>query len=288
MEIMRSSLALFGAVGLLLVSASGCRLEAHTQTQFEDSSQAAKTATKDWNGEPISIQNDGINPLGGTGGVEVKVSSAATKISVDAIFAARADDDKESDAQASIRDAIQTLQIVEDGNRFTVKCGHGGAHGTSNVAGSGCKIIRVTIPAGTTLKPHDLTVTTGSGSIRLGKADGGDAVPYVKNLRVENKGLGETYVRVNPVKDATMLIFGDDAVEVALPANFSSQKVTLTVDEADGNKAAARKITNDFPGIGTPNGGPYPSTGATADAAADLNVNSTGPFDDDTITIRKF
>jgi hypothetical protein len=283
----RASRALFGAVGVgvVLVAAPGCRIEAHTQTQFEDSSQPAKTSTKDWDGEAITIQNDGINPLSGLGGVEVKISSTATKITAEATFAAQADDDKKSDADASIRDAIQTLVISETANGFDIRCGHGGAHGTSNVAASGCKILRVTIPAGTATKPLNLTVGNGNGSIRVGLANAGD-VPFVNTLLVDNNGLGEVDIRARPVKGANLTITGEREVRVTLPSDFSAEKVTLTVDEDDATKAAARKITSDFPGM-TGDNKPYPAAGATADAAASLNVQSKGPFDDDTVTIAK-
>lgn len=283
-----ASRALFGAVGfgLVVLTASGCRLEAHTQTQFEDNTQPAKTSTKDWNGEAISITNGGINPLGGLGGVEVKISTTATKITAEAVFAASADDDKKADADANIRDAIQTLVINESGNGFDIRCDHGGGHGTSNVASSGCKILRVTIPSGSATKPLNLTVGNGNGSIRVGLANAGD-IPYVNNLVVDNGGLGEVDIRARAVKGATFTITGEREVRVALPADFSAQKVTLTVDEDDATKAAARKITSDFPGM-TGDGTVYPATGATAEAAASLNVQSKGPFDDDTVTISKF
>lgn len=290
---MRSSLfasrALFGAVGvgLVLVTASGCRIEAHTQTQFEDNTQPAKTSTKEWNGEAITIRNDGINPLSGLGGVEVKVSSTATKITAEATFAAYADDDKKSEADANIREVIETLVINESANGFEIKCGHGRGHGSSGVAGSGCKILRVTIPAGSAAKPLNLTVGNGNGSVRVGLANAGDAAPFVNTLLVDNNGLGEVDVRANPVKGATLTITGEREVRVSLPSAFSAQKVTLTVDESDGTKAAARKITSDFPGM-TGDGSAYPASGATADAAGSLNVVSKGPFDDDTVTIAKF
>src|SRR3954454_12255 len=89
-----SSVAWLGAVGVMLV-ASGCRIEAHTQTQFEDNTQPAKTSTKDWNGEAITINNGGVNPVTGSSGVEVNFSTTATKITAQAVFAAHADDDKE-------------------------------------------------------------------------------------------------------------------------------------------------------------------------------------------------
>lgn len=282
---MRSSLVLVGAVGVVLL-ASACRLEAHTQTAYEDSTQPAKTATRDWNGEAITIQNDGINPLNGTGGVEVKVDSTATRISVAATFSALADSDKKSEADLAIRDAIGTMVIEESANGFNIRCGHGQAHGTAGVAGSGCKILRVTIPAGTAAKPHDLTVSNGNGSIRVGLADAGNAAPYVRKLLIDNNGLSEVNARLQPVAGADLTITGESDVHVALPATFSSQKVTLTVDETDNAKIGARLRLADFPGL--KNGFPYPEAGATADAVANLNVQSKGPFSSDTITISKF
>src|SRR4051812_39150599 len=109
-------LSMFAALGVIIVSATGCRIEAHTQTQFEDSTQPAKTSTKDWNGETITINNDGINPAEGTTGVEVKFNPTATKITVEAVFAAHADDDKKTDADASIKEAISSLTLDESAN----------------------------------------------------------------------------------------------------------------------------------------------------------------------------
>lgn len=280
-----SSLVLFGAAGLLLVSASACRIEAHTQTQFEDSTQPGKTSTKDWNGESISIQNDGINPLGGRGGVEVKFSATATKISADAIFAAHADDDKKSDADLTIKEAIGTLVIEESGNGFTVKCGHGNSHGSASQAGSGCKLIHVTIPPGSATQPHDLTVGSGNGDIRIGLANAGD-VPFIKNLLVDDNGAGDVDIRVRPVKDAVLVVTGEFKVQVALPANFSAGKVLFTTNDSDPVKANARVHVPGFAGMVS--GSAYPVAGATADAAATLNVQSKGILDSDTVTINAF
>jgi hypothetical protein len=275
---------MFGAVGVILVSASGCRIEAHTQTQFEDSTQPAKTASKDWNGEAISISNDGINPLGGTGGVEVKFDPNATRISATAIFAAHADDDKKADADLSIKDALGTFTIDES-NGFTIKCGHGGAHGTSNVAGSGCKILRVTIPTGSATMAHTITVGNGNGPINFGLANAG-SVPFVKSLTLDNNSLvGAVDVRLQPVAGATIVITGEDVVHVALPSDFSASKVTLAVNESDAAKAAARIITTDFPGF--VNGSAYPPSGATATAATSISVQSKDVFDA-TLTLSKF
>lgn len=277
-----SSLALFGSALLVAASASACRIEAHSQTQFEDSSQPAKTSVMDWTGQPIKITNGGVNPLTGTGGVEVTASATATKITVSAVFAARADDDKKADADATIKDALATLVITESANGFDIACGHGGAHGTSNVASSGCKLLRVTIPAGSATQPLDLTVGNGNGDIRV--AQSGDT-PTVKNLLVDDNGSGDVAVRTSTVPGATVVVRGENAVTLALPSDFSSNMVSLLVNEDDATKAFARLHT-DFTGLIS--GMPYPLAGATATAIASLTVKSNGLLSDDTLTISKF
>jgi len=277
-----SSLALFGCALVVGVMASGCRIEAHTQTQFEDSSHPAKTSVMDWAGQPISIVNDGINPATGTTGVVVTAAANTTKITVSAVFAAHADDDKKSDADASIADALATLTIDESANGFSIHCGHGGSHGSSSAAGSGCKLLTVTIPAGSTTQPVDLTVGSGNGDLNVGQS--GD-VPFVKNLKVDDNGAGDVSVRANPVTDATIDVTGEFAVAVQLPSDFSTKAVQLIVNEEDPMKALARLHT-DFTGLIS--GSPYPTTGATATAAASLTVKSNGLLDDSTLTISKF
>lgn len=277
-----SSLALFGSALLVAASASGCRIEAHTQTQFEDSTQPAKTSVMDWTGQPIKITNGGVNPLSGNGGVEVTMAANTTKITVTAIFAAHADDDKKADADATIKDALATLVISESANGFNIACGHGNAHGTSNVAGSGCKLLRVTIPAGSATQPLDLTVGGGNGDIKV--AQSGDT-PVVKNLLVDNNGVGNVFVKTDTVPDAVLDIRGENALTVSLPSDFSTKAVAFTVDESDPMKALARLHTA-FEGMIS--GQPYPLAGATATAIASLSVKSGGLLDDDTITISKF
>lgn len=278
-----STLAWFGAVGIVLLSATGCRIEAHTQTQFEDNTQPAKTSTKDWNGEAISINNDGVNPVTGSSGIEVTFSSTATKITATAVFAAHADDDKESDAKASIKDAISTFVIEETANGFNVKCGHGGSHGSASTAGSGCKKISVTLPAGSATKPLNLTVGGGNGDLNIGTA--GEA-PYLSNLLVDNNGTGDVHVRARPVADSSIVVTGEFEVSVALPGDFSAAQCLFTTNDDDPVKANARVITTDFPGMVS--GSAYPPGGATAGAAKSLNVQSKGLLDSDTVTISKF
>ena len=280
-----SSFAMFGSAVVAVFAVAGCRIEAHTQTAFEDQTVAPKVSTRAWAGEAITIDNGGINPLGGTGGVEVKVDPAATNITINATISALADDDKPEDARLNRTDVLQTFQIVETATSFDIKCGHGAGHGTSGVAGSGCKILRVTIPPGTALQPHNLTVGNGNGSIRVGLADAG-GIAFVKNLTVDNNGLSEVNVRVNPVAGGKLIITGESDVAVALPSAFSAQKVVFTVDESDPAKAGARILVPGFAGM--VGGSAYPAAGATADAVAELNVTSNGPFSSDTLTISSF
>gem|GEM_PF-3064389 len=275
-------LALFGAGGALLVTASGCRIEAHTQTQFEDSSQPAKTSTKDWNGEAITINNGGVNPVTGSSGVEVTFSTTATKITAQAVFAAHADDDKEADAKAAIKDAVGTFVIEETATGFNIKCGHGSSHGSASVSGSGCKKISVTLPAGSASKALDLTVGGGNGDLNVGSS--GEA-PFVKNLIVDNNGAGDVNVRARPVKDGVVVITGEFAVSVGLPSDFSAGQILFTTNDSDPVKANARVHAEAFPGMVS--GSSYPVAGATADAAKSLNVQSKGLLDDDTVTITK-
>ncbi len=278
-----SRLAWFGAAFGLLVSASGCRIEAHTQTQFEDSTQPAKTSTKDWAGEKITINNGGVNPVTGSSGVEVTFSTTATKITAQAVFAAHADDDKEADAKAAIKDAVGTFVIEETAGGFNIKCGHGNSHGSASVAGSGCKKLSVTLPAGSATNALDLTVGGGNGDMNVGSS--GEA-PYVSNLILDNNGTGDVNLRARPVKDAVVVVTGEFAVAVGLPSDFSAGQILFTTNDSDPVKANARVHADAFPGMVS--GSPYPVAGPTADSAKSLNVQSKGLLGDDTVTITKF
>ena len=284
-----SSLWLVGSALGVMVFSSGCRIEAHSQTEYTDTGRPTVSSGTAWAGEAIKIQNDGVNPLQGTGGIEVKVESTATAISAVATFSAEADSDKESEARSSIADAVETLKVSKqnDGS-WLVECHHGAAHGTSGVAASGCKLLTVTIPPGSVAQPHNLTLGNGNGSIRLGLANAGDSVPIVSNLVVDNNGLGEVNARVTPVPNARMALTGEREVAIALPSSFSSQSVLFTFDDpgTDESTLAARILTPGFTGM-TSNMA-YPTSGAFADGAMVLNLTTHGPFDDDTITVSSF
>lgn len=274
---------MFGVVGIVALSAcsvstTGNSITFKTQKEFVDSSQPAKTSTAAWNGESITITNDGVNPPTGDGGIVVNVDPAATQITAQAVFSARADDDAhKEEANSSIRDAIGTFTITE-GGEFKIECHHGQAHGTSGVATSGCKLLTVSIPAGTTAKPMKLTVGNGNGDIKF------QGSVVASSVKVDNNGTGDVSVNVTPTAGATITVTGENAVAVAVPSTFSATQVILNVNEDDAKKAAARIITTDFPGMES--GKSYPVAGATAGAAAELNVQSKGLLDDYTVTVQ--
>ena len=284
---MRRSMLVWSAPFVLL-SIAGCRIAPKEQLVFEDDSPPQQTATRDWKGETITIDNagidDGVNDPGGLGGVEVIVSSTATRVSVVAVFAAHADDDKPGNAGLAIADAKKTLAIAESANSFAVTCGHGGTHGTARAAGSGCKLLRVTIPAGTAAQPHALAVDTGSGFVRVGLAESTDA-PHVRSLVVRGNGVDEVEVRVRPVKDAILLIAGRERVAVTLPGDFSAKAVVLEVAGARASEIGPALVTTDFPGMAS--GSPYPAAAPSQDAITELNVQSAGPLAPAMIKIAK-
>jgi hypothetical protein len=272
---------LIGVLGVVALSACSITADGNSVTlktvpEFVDKSQPAKTSTADWNGEEISITNAGVNPLTGDGGIAITVDPNATKITASADFAGRAD--TESEAQLSIKDAIGTFTLTE-GGKFAVNCGHGQDHGTSKTAASGCKLLKVTIPAGTAQKPIKLTVSSGQGGVRFSGA------VTASSVAVSENGLGDIDIKVTPVAGAAIRAKGDNKVSVALPADFSAQTVTLTVNESDAAAAAKRIITTDFQGMES--GKSYPTAGATANAAASLSLESGGLLDDYTVTVRK-
>ena len=219
-----SSFGLIGIIGIASLAACSVSSTANsitlkTQKEFVDANPVTLTSATDWTGEAIQVPNDSVDFVNGEGGVKVVVDSSATKVTATATFTARADDDAhESEAQQSIVDAKQTFTI----NGFTVNCGHGQTHGTSGAGSSGCKLITLTIPAGTAAKPHDLTVGDGNGGIEL------TGTVIAKNLKVQENGTGTVTVDVDPQKGSTVAITGGFDVVVGVPSTFAADSVTLT------------------------------------------------------------
>ncbi len=260
---MRSSS--FGLVGVVAIaSLAACSVSStansitfKTQKQFTDSTQAPKSAS--WNGEAISITQDGVQNAIGDSGLEFVVDSSATQVTVAAVFAAKADDDAhESDAQASIKDAIATFNVGGgNGSPITIECHHGSAHGTSNSAQSGCLKLTVTIPAGTAAKPLDLTAGCGNGDTKF------DGPVTAKSLHLQSNGAGSADVKVTPTKGGTIdLETGGAATDftVELPSDFAADSVTLTSESSEPDAVT----TSDFPNMKSGSGFGTSGTGAAS------------------------
>jgi hypothetical protein len=274
-----------GCVGLLgVVALSACSVSTtpnsvtgKTQPEFFDDKQPAKTSSQDWTGGDIEIRNDGVNPLFGDGGISVVIDPNATRITAAALFVARADAEKESEAQQSIRDAIATFMVMEEGGKTTVHCGHGNDHGSSGKAASGCKKLTVTIPSGSADRPHNLTIGSGNGNVNF------STTLFVRSLSVLSNGSGDLKVAATPVKGASIQVLGRDQIDVYLPGDFASDAVHLVAADANTDEEkAARILTADFPGLA--HGQPFGTTGT---GAAELKVETQGILDSDTITIHK-
>lgn len=278
---MKASSVIAALVVVAGASVSGCAIKPKAQFVFEDVRVPPKTASRDWKGEAITVENAGIEPENELGGVEIIVAPEATRVSVTAVFAAHSDDDKYPNAQQSMDDAMKTFVIEETATSFDIKCGHGETHGTARAVGSGCRTLRVTIPAGSATQPHALAVTTGSGAVRIGIGE----APFAKSIVVDDRGPSAVEVRARPVKDAMLAVTGRSTVSMTLPADFSAKKVLFDVAEAEGTPREAGIVTTDFPGMAS--GAPYPLAGPAAEAVTELKLGSTGALEPALIRISK-
>lgn len=266
-----------GAVGIGLLAGCHVSVEAEIETEYVDRDQPAKTTEQAWAGQTIAIENDGVNPLRGTGGIEVVFDANATHVTAQAIFSAQAKEAEEENAKASIRDAIGTFVITETSDRITVACGHGGKHGSSDVASSGCKKITVTVPAGSETSPLSLAIGNGIGDVTFtGPA------PVVSRLEVNSSGVGDVKVYANPTVGADVLVIGQNVVDVGLPSTLAADEVHLVVNAQDAEEANRRILVSDFPGL--EHGSPF---GATGTGLRALKVESKGLLDSYTLTIRR-
>ena len=278
---MKPSTLVAALVVLVAASVSGCAIKPKAQFVFEDVRVPPKTASRDWKGEAITITNAGIEPESEPGAIEVIVSPEATRISVTAVFAAHSDDDKYPNAQQSMDDAMKTFVIEETATSFDIECGHGETHGTARAEGSGCRTLRVTIPAGSAVQPHALAVTTGSGAVRIGMGE----APFVKSLVVDDRGPSAVEVRARPVKDAMLAVTGQSTVAMALPGDFSARRVLIDVAETEGTTRETGVVTTDFPGMAS--GAPYPPAGPAPEAATELKLGSARVLEPATIVVTK-
>ncbi len=269
------TLSLIGlAVTATFAALPACRasVDIETKTEFVDAERPSRSATKAYAGELIEIINDGTNPALGDTGVYVVGDASGGIITADAVVSAQAFKEDEALAQQSIREAKDTFQITETASGYKIECHHGNGRGSVDQASVGCKKLTVHVPAGSTTTPTKLRVGSGIGGISVTGVTGA--------IQADANGVGDVDVSISPTKDADIVVTGEDEVVVRLPATFSAKSVVLNVGTEE-----APIVVGDFPGMAS--GKAYPESGATADAANSLNVQSKGILSSDSVTIRK-
>ena len=274
----RSLRGLMGVVAVGLLAGCHVSVDAEAEEVFVDSTQPAKTSAEPWSGQAIRIENNGVNPLRGTGGVEVVFDPNATHVTASAVFSAQARKAEQENAESSIRDAIETFVVNQTNDGITVECRNGRAYGTSDVASSGCQRLTVTVPAGASADaPLSLAIGSGMGDVTFS-----GAVPVVSRLEVNSSGLGDINVSATPTVGGEVLVLGRNRVSVGLPSTLAADEVHLVVNTQDPEEAQRRIIVTDFPGL--VHGSPYGEAGTGLRA---LKVESQGLLDDYTVTVRR-
>jgi hypothetical protein len=217
-------------VSVLGVLPSACKVQVTTKTRFTEPN-VVKEDTVDWNGEPISINIQGVG-VSINGGVQVTADPNAKRVTATARFLAEAFE--KADADASIVEAKNTFTVGTSGGTTTVACGHGGSHGGSNGGESGCELIVITIPTGSADKPLDLTVLGGNGPMTLQLS-----AAVIKNVAGNNGG--DITAQVPATKGAGIGLVAPkaDDIVVTMPPNWAADEVILQAD--------ADKIHNGFP-----------------------------------------
>lgn len=257
-----------GLVIGILAGSSGCTVQAtvKTKTRFtEPGVPPSAQPTEDWNGEAIRIDAQGVG-VAVNGGLEVRVDPSATKVTAVADMVALANDDDKASADLSIVDAKSTFKIVKDGDVWNVVCGHGGSHGSSNSGESGCNKVIVTIPAGSSTSPINLTALSGNGTVNID-------VSSVTLEALGVNGKGDITVRAPTTQNSTISVVAEQAddVNLLLPSSFAADEVYFVAD--------ADKIVNNVSDLQLTDaeGGKKGSRGTAGEGAKSVKLTSK-PF----------
>jgi len=208
-------------------------------------------------GQAIEVLNDSPNP-GFNLEFTVVGSATATKVTASATIAASGDAGDVENAQTAHKEVIESFTVTESGGKIVVKCGHSTKkYGTISVAGTGCKSLVVTVPAGDAAKPLNLVVKSGNSDIKVSGITG--------SVAVEAGGTGEADVSVTPAKDSVISVLSDDESTLRLPATFSADLVTVAARDAKDVDTSAFPDLKSGAGYGTA------GTGAKS-----ITVTSTG------------
>ena len=263
---MRSSLFALG--GLFAVAAlSACSITSSdgvltikTQTKYNEDN-VAREAPAAWAGEKIVIDAAGVGAAIGRSGIEIHYDSSATTVRASASLVGYADADDKPSADASIVDAKGTYAITTAGGTTTVACGHGSEHGTSKSGNSGCQLIIVTVPGGSSALPISVKGLSGNGDVTV---TGHGAIMGSLEINAQNGDI-DVIADANLGSSVSAKSANGD-VTIHLPATFSADKINLVADDPF-DPAVPDIVTSSFPTL--VNGASYGTagTGATLIAA---------------------
>jgi hypothetical protein len=250
------SLLLPFVLGTTLIAGCSVAVSAKTQTRYT-SDIPSKSSTMDWAGQPIAIDDAALDVLV-NGGLNVTGDPTATKITVTGRAVAYADSTDEASANLTIADVLATIVITEAADSIHIACGHGQAHGTSSVGHSGCELLNITVPGGSTAKPAAITAKAGSGDVTVTGITG--------SVTANSNGSGDVSATVTPTKGSVISLSGSFGVKATLPADFAADSITLTSD------TPADLDTTAFPDVMSGKGRGTAGTGASS-----ITLTSTGP-----------
>lgn len=220
----RVSSVVLGAFVVVLATTAGCKVSVDTKTRYTEANYLVSD-DQDWNGEPITIQIEGVGAAV-NGGVKVTSDPATKKINANARLLAMAFSDHKADADLSIADVKNGFKITRDGNGIKMFCPHGGTHGDSQSGESGCEEVNVIVPAGTADKPLTLTVLSGNGGLTLELADA-----TIAKVGANSNG-GDIKASLPATQGGVVSLVSKkaDDITITLPSAFAADHVQLVAD----------------------------------------------------------
>jgi hypothetical protein len=209
------------------VAMLGCKasVSVETKTRYVDDPQTTREAPADWAGEDIVINDDAVG-ISVNGGLKITADPSVTKVTATSRIIAMAYSEDKTLADQSIAEAKDSFKITTSGNVTTVECHHGGSHGSSDSGSSGCELMEVKVPIGSTAKPINIKGLVGNGGITV---SAGSAILGQLSL-TSNGGDVDATVGANQGSEITASAEKADNVTLHLPSDFAADSISLNAD----------------------------------------------------------
>jgi hypothetical protein len=261
-----SSIAFGTVAAALLVGASGCRVSVETKSRYAEPN-VVKEDSADWAGEPIEVNVQGVG-ISVNGGVRVTADPSAKRVKATARMLAMAFEGEKSNADLSLSEAKATFTVSRSGSGVSVACGHGGSHGSSSAGESGCELVEIVVPAGSTANPVSLTIASGSGTLTLALSGA-----TIKTISATTSG-ADTSADLPATKGGSISLVSESGdIEARLPASFAADEVVL---QADATSIALGPFTDIKNGVGQGGRGQKGTGLASLRITAEEFAGSTG------------